>query len=239
MKLRFIPVLAVLTLAGTIACACALWPHRPWRVAVSVNGHALSAGELALRARTLLDDARRTELLVVPDGREDEALRHYRHQAAKTWIVKEVLLAEALARAIVVSPADEQEALAQMATRLKGRHLSPEQFFQEGPLPETVKRRDFKESVLVNKFTAKEVRERISVKHQEIEARLADMRSAGRSASRKDAIDALRAERFRAGVRMLVRELYGKAVVKSSEFPDLEQVDGVVPEQVEGQKERK
>lgn len=239
MSRRLVQGLALLALAGAVAGGCALWLRRPWRAVVSVNGHALSAGELSLRAQTLFDDARRTDLLVVPEGREGEALGHYRRQAAKTWIVKEVLLAEALARGVVVSPADEQDSLAQMASRLRSRSLTPDQFFREGPLPETLKRRDFKESVLVNKFTAKEVGERIAVTHQEIEARLAEMRKAGRTASRKDAIDALRAERFRAGFRALVRELYGKAVVRSPEFPELERIEGVVSDAVAGAKERK
>ena len=60
-----------------------------------------------VKAQTLLDDARRVEHLVYAKGREREALDYYRREAAKMWIVKEVLLAEALARGYEASPADE------------------------------------------------------------------------------------------------------------------------------------
>ena len=62
---------AVLTLLAAAAVGGLLaWRMRPWRAAVSVNGHAMSARELDMRAQTLLDDARRVEHLVYAKGRE-------------------------------------------------------------------------------------------------------------------------------------------------------------------------
>lgn len=239
---------AVLTLLAAAAVGGLLaWRMRPWRAAVSVNGHAMSARELDMRAQTLLDDARRVEHLVYAKGREREALDYYRREAAKMWIVKEVLLAEALARGYEASPADEKESLVQMAARLKSRNLTPEQFFKEGPIPEDVKRRDFREGVLISKFTAREVRDKISVTPKEIDERLAELKKAdlalagnGRrpTASRKAAIDSLRAERFREGFRALFRSLYVKAQVRCPDYPELETLDGVSPPR-QGDKEQK
>ncbi len=241
MKKSLFRALALIVFAGIVVGGCLLWTQRPWRPAVKVNGHVLSVGELDLRARTLLEDAKRVERLIVPPERADEVWGYYRRQAAKMWIVKEVLLAEALARGFTVSAADEKEALAQIATRLKSRQLTPDQFFKEGPLPEELKRRDYKEGVLINKFTAQEVRDKIAVTPGEIDARMNELKRIAlirakpgekpALPSRKRAIDSLRGERFRQGFRKLFRELFAKADVKCPVFPELESIDVVSPSQ--------
>lgn len=238
-------VLRTLALLGLAAAVIVggrfLWNRRPWRPAVVVNGRILSVGELDLRARALLDDARRSgNRLVAPDREEEEAWGFCRRRAAKMWIVKEVLLAEALARGYVASPADEKASLAQIAARLKGRQLTPEQFFREGPLSEETKRRDFREGVLIDKLTAREVRDRITVSAKEVDARLADLRRAASARAkpgvpasspptRRQALNALRVERFRAGFRKFFEDLYVKASVKCPAYPDLEALDGISP----------
>lgn len=218
----------------------ALWNRRPWRAAVVVNERVLSVGELDLRARALLDDARRSGSHLVSPGREEEAQSYYRRQAAKMWIVKEVLLAEALVRGYTASPADEKASLAQIAARLKSRQLTPEQFFREGPLSEDVKRRDFREGVLIDKLTAREVRDRITVSAKEVDARLADLRRAASAQAkpgapvpspptRRQALNALRVERFRVGFRKFFEDLYVKASIRCPAYPDLETLDGISP----------
>ena len=231
--------LALICLAALAVGGWWLWRSRPWRVAVSVNGHALSVRELGIRAETLLDDARRTEHLTVAPGHEAETLLHYRRQAAKMWIVKEVLLAEAVTRGYAVTPDDEKAALAQVAARLKSRGLTTDQFFREGPLPEDVKRQDFREGVLINKFTAKEVGDVLVVPPRDVDTRLVELQKLAlvrakpgekvKQPTRKTALDMLRAERFRADFRRLFRELFAKADVKSPEFPDLESLEAVSP----------
>ncbi len=225
-------ILHALVLAGFAALVVAglhLWRGRPWRTAVSMNGRVLSVGELAMRGATLLEDARRTGRLPKDAGDAGALARHYRLQAARLWIVKEVLLAEAVARGYTATPDDEKEALAQVAARLRGRNLTPAQFFEEGPLPAELKRRDFREGVLVNKFTAKEVKDAIVVPPDEVEAHLAAHAPSGPRPSRKAIQDRLRAERFRQGFRRLFRALYAKADVKSPDFPELETLEAVSP----------
>lgn len=226
--------------AAVLAGGCFLWNRRPWRPAVVVNGRILSVGELDLRARALLDDARRGGNRLVAPDREEEAWGSYRRRAAKMWIVKEVLLAEALARGYVASPADEKASLAQIAARLKSRQLTPEQFFREGPLSEETKRRDFREGVLIDKLTAREVRDRITVSAKEVDARLTDLRRAASAQAkpgapapspptRRQALNALRVERFRVGFRKFFADLYVKASVTCPAYPDLETLDGISP----------
>lgn len=237
-------ILSVVCLAGLVLAGAFLWERRPWRVAASVNGRHLVWRELNLRAQMLLEDARRTEHLTMARAHEDEALQYYRKQAARMWIVKEVMLDEALTRGCEVSSADEKEALTQVASRLKSRNMTPDQFFKDGPLPEDLKRRDFREGVLINKFTDQEIRAKIQVTAQEIDARQTELKKlvlmntrpgekARIKSDRKTAIETLRAERFQKGFEELFRTLYRKAEVKCPEFPELEKLEGVTPRLLE------
>ena len=237
--LLFLVVLGLLLAGGGY-----LWSQRPWRVAVSVNERHLVWSELDLRAQTLLDDARRTEHLMMPKEREAEALQYYRKQAARMWIVKEVMLGEALARGCEVSPGDEKEALARATARLKSRHLTADQFFKEGPLPEDLKRRDFREGILITKFTDREIRDKINLTAKEIDERQQNLKKLDLlqtkpgeksriKSDRKTAMDTLRAERFQKGFQELFDTLYQKSRIQCLAFPELEQLDGLSPRRTE------
>jgi hypothetical protein len=160
-----------------------------------------------------------------------------RHEA-QTWIVKAVMRAEAARRGFLVTPDDEKEQMERKARALKPHKLTVGQFFKEGVLPEALKWDDFRSEIRVGKFTAREVREKISVTTQEIEARMAELRKraaeeAARGgkptvrSDRKTAIDQLHSERYFRGFRDLFRSLFGSARVWSPEFPEMERVDGV------------
>jgi hypothetical protein len=159
-------VMSMLALVGALALAGGafyLWSNRPGRTAVSVNGRVLTARELEQRTQTLLYDAKRVENILIPEKEMDEALRYYRRRAAKMWIIKEVLLAAAVESGVKASAEDEKESLSKVARQLKSRNLTPEQFFKEGPIPEATKRSDFKETVLIGKYTKREIEDKISL----------------------------------------------------------------------------
>jgi len=208
---------------GAMPLYVGLWGWDPMRVAASVDGNLLTSAELDLRSLTLLDDIRRMGSKV-PKEREGEALRHYRREAVKQWFLKQVLRAEAERRGFAVAQSDEKEALAKVVAPLKKHNLTVTQFFEEGPLPESVKWADFRASILVNKFTMREVGDKINVTTQEIDAKMAEA-----GVSRKVAIDQLRNDRFVRGYRDLFRSLFVKARVSCPEFPDMENVDSVSP----------
>lgn len=236
-------VMSVLALIGAVALAGGaffLWSNRPGRTVVSVNGRTLTARELDWRAQTLIDDARRVEKLLIPERGMKEAMRHYRRTAAKMWIVKEVLLAAAVEADVKVTADDEKASLAQVERQLKSRNLTPEQFFREGPIPEATKRSDFKEAVLIGKYTKREIDDKLSVGTKEIDDRMKELRrinaemkkSGGKpkfKADRKTAIEMLRQEKYNTAFRNLFRDKFGKMAVECPMFPDLESVDGVSP----------
>ena len=208
---------------GAMPLYVGLWGWEPMRVAALVDGNLLTSAELDLRSLTLLNDVRRMGRKV-PKEREYEALRHYRREAVKQWFLKQVLRAEAERKGFTIAQADEKEALAKAVAPLKKHNLTVTQFFEEGPLPESVKWADFRASILVNKFAMREVGDKINVTTQEIEAKMAEA-----GLNRKAAIDKLRNDRFVRGYRDLFRSLFVKARVSCPEFPEMENVDSVSP----------
>ncbi len=238
MKRVLLHVFALVGLSALTVLGVWLWGQRPWRTAVSVNGRILTARELDLRAQTLLDDAQRVEHLAYSPAKAAEAFRHFRRQAVKMWILKEILLSEAVARGIEVGAEDEKDGLKQMTSELKSRNITVDQYFKEGPIPEDIKRRDFREVLLVKKFATKEVTEKISLTPKEIDDYMKELKrqclmqtKPGEKpkfkTDRKTAIDLLRAERYRKGFRALFRSLYPKASVRVPEYPDLETLNAV------------
>ena len=214
-----------------------LWGWRPARVSVAAAGQVVTSAELDLRVLNTLDDLRRRGL-APPKEREASILPMLRRHEAQTWIVKAVMRAEAARRGFLVTPDDEKEQMERKARALKPHKLTVGQFFKEGVLPEALKWDDFRSEIRVGKFTAREVREKISVTTQEIEARMAELRKraaeeAARGAKptvrsdRKTAIDQLHNERYVKGFRDLFRSLFDSARVWSPEFPEMERVDGV------------
>ena len=240
MKQAVVAILALIGAAALVVGGVMLWLNRPGRTAVSVNGRILTDRELTWRAQTLIDDAKRMEHLLIPEKEMAEAMRHYRRTAAKMWIVKEVLLAAAVEAGVKATAEDEKQSLAKMEQQLKSRHLTPEQFFKEGPIPEETKRADFREAVLIGKFTKKEIEGKLGLGNKEIIDRIAELKEivakaskAGQkppfTADRKTAIEMLRQEKYNIEFRNLFRAQFAKMVVMCPAFPDLESVDGVSP----------
>ena len=235
-------IVAMLAITGAIALVVGgviLWNNWPGRTAVSVNGRVLTDRELTWRAQTLIDDAKRVEHLLIPEKEMPEAMRHYRRMAAKMWIVKEVLLAAAVESGVKATAADEKESLAKVEQQLKSRNLTPEQFFKEGPIPEETKRSDFREAVLIGKYTKREIDGKLGLATKEIDDRMKELRELNAKlakdgkppvkADRKSAIEMLRQEKYNIEFRNLFREKFGKMAVECPAFPDLESVDGVSP----------
>jgi len=214
-----------------------LWGWRPARVSVAAAGQVVTSAELDLRVLNALDDLRRRGL-APPKEREASVLPALRRHEAQTWIVKAVMRAEAARRGFLVTSDDEKEQMERKARALKPHKLTVGQFFREGVLPEALKWDDFRSEIRVGKFTMREVREKISVTTQEIEARMAELRKRAAEevargakptvrSDRKTAIDQLHNERYVKGFRDLFRSLFDSARVWSPEFPEMERVNGV------------
>ena len=116
-----------------------------------------------------------------------------------------------------------------------------EDYFNDGPLPRDVKERDFREGVLAGKFLKMEVEDKIKVTGQEIKSRTDELMRINLMTTKpgekpryktdhKSVIALIRSERYARGVRELYKSLYATAQVVSPEYPELEKVEGVIPE---------
>ena len=240
MKQAAVAFLALVGAVALVAGGVLLWRNRPDRPAVVVNGRVLTDRELTWRAQTLIDDAKRMENLLIPERRMKEALRHYRRMAAKMWIVKEVLLAAAVESGTKVDAKDEKASLAKLEAQLKPRNITPEQFFKEGPIPEEMKRAEFKETVLIEKFADREIGGKIKFGAKDIDDKAKEIRELNELAvksgrmpafkkDRKSVIDAIHRERYNMAFRDLFRDRFSRMSVECPAYPDLEAVDGVSP----------
>jgi len=238
---QILPIFVILFLAaGVFWGGFMLWQRRPGRTVISVNDRPLSAQDLLWRGETLFNDAKRAEHMAMTADREEEAREHYTREAAKAWVIKEILLAAAVSRGVTVTPADEKEAMAVADRRLKRmRGISLDDYFNEGPLPREVKERDFREGVLVNKFVKIEVEDKIKVTGQDIKSRtdeltrlnLMTMKPGEKpkyKTDHKSVIDLIRSERYAQNFRDFFKSLYATATVMSQEYPELEKIDGIM-----------
>ena len=129
-------VLAIAALAALACGGALLWMHRPWRVIATVDGDNLTSNDLDLRLRTYCAGRN------VPEGDRREMVR--------AWIAKQVLLGEAVRRNVSLTEGDEREVKGVLVAWLASHGTTVDNFFAEGPLPEEVKRNDFKEGLLTH-----------------------------------------------------------------------------------------
>ena len=108
-----------------------MWMHRPWRVIATVDGDALTSTDLELRLKTYCAGRNATE----GDRRE----------MVRAWIAKQILLGEAVRRNVSLAEGDEREVKGILVAWLANQGTTVDKFFAEGPLPEELKRNDFKE----------------------------------------------------------------------------------------------
>ena len=137
MRRAFVITLAFAILAA-LACGGAwLWMHRPWRVIATVDGDTLTSRDLDVRAETYGGD---------------------RREVVRAWIAKQILLGEAVRRNVSLKEEDGHEVKDVLVAWLANQGTTADDFFAKGPLPEDVKRNDFKEGLLVHALVREALR---------------------------------------------------------------------------------
>ena len=136
MRRALVIALAFLVLAALAGGGAWLWMHRPWRVIATVDGDALTSNDLDLRLKTY--------------GGGRNATEDDRREIVRAWIAKQILLGEAVRRNAALAEGDEREVKGVLMAWLASHGATADSFFAEGPLPEEVKRNDFKEGLLVH-----------------------------------------------------------------------------------------
>ena len=136
MRRALVIILAFAAFAALTAGGTWMWRRRPWRVVATVDGDALTSSDLDLRLKAYCGGRLATE----SDRRE----------MVRAWIAKQILLGEAVRRSASLSEADERVVKGVLVAWLASQGTTVDKFFAEGPLPEDVKRNDFKEGLLIH-----------------------------------------------------------------------------------------
>ena len=136
MRRALVIILAFAAFAALTAGGTWMWRHRPWRIVATVDGDVLTSRDLDLRIKAYCGGRPVTE----SDRRE----------MVRAWIAKPILLGEAVRRNASLSETDERVVKGVLVAWLASQGTTADDFFAEGPLPEDVKRNDFKEGWLIH-----------------------------------------------------------------------------------------
>ena len=162
---------------------------------VTVDGTALTFGEMDRRAQGLLRHAQEKEGLAFAPTMLPQATEHFRKRAINTFVYQTVMLNEAARLDITISEKEHAAGLQKFAQALTQKGSNTNAFFNNGPLPPDLMRRDFESSLLIDKMLSKEASKRIQILDQEVEAMAAELvasnavRRATLEAARKQILD--------------------------------------------------
>jgi len=140
----------------------------PDYVVAMVNGTPLSWADMEKRAMGYLKDDVEVNHLVIPTNRMAEAKEHFRRRSVKAFVFKTVMMEEAAKEKIQLAELDRQEGLRSLATSLKSRNWTTNDFFLKGPMGEAMMRREFEDGLVIDKLLKQKVRDRLRVTDKEI-----------------------------------------------------------------------
>lgn len=155
-------------------------PKDPNEVVASVNGQKYLRKDLDQMVNALLK-ARH-----VPKEHMAMAKAQFEKQAAYSFIMKTLLMDEAKKQNIKVSKEDRKEQLAKIEKQLKAQNKTIDQYFKESPLGEEKARKEFDESLLIDKLITLKVMDKIKIDDAEIAKQIAKIKKANKEIEEKN-----------------------------------------------------
>ena len=138
-------------------------------VVATVNGKQLLFGDMSKRADGYLKYAMDVENLMFASNMLGQAKDYYRKKAINTFVYKTVMLEEATRLKLVIDENERSLGLQQLAFSLSKRGSNTNAFFNRGPQPPDVMRRDFEDGLIIEKLLNQEVQKKICVVDKEVE----------------------------------------------------------------------
>ncbi|MDD2599777.1 MAG: peptidylprolyl isomerase [Kiritimatiellae bacterium] len=135
----------------------------PDYVVAMVNGTPLRWEDMDRRATGFLKDEQKTNHLIIPDSRMEEAKEHFRKRAIQAFVFKTLMLEQATKSKIKVLPKDKVQGLERLAVSLKSRNWTTNEFFNNGPMPSAVMHKEFEESLIIDKYIATTINKNLSL----------------------------------------------------------------------------
>lgn len=139
-------------------------------VVAVVNGKPLLFGEMRSCADGYLKYAMTVEHLAFASNMLGQAKEHFRQKAIEMYVYRTVMLDEAARLKIVIGEQERTLGLQQLAFALAKRNSSTNAFFNHGPQPPEVMKRDFEDGLIIEKLLNQQVQKKIRVDDAAVEA---------------------------------------------------------------------
>ena len=137
----------------------------PKKVAVQVNDAKLTYGELDA------DIAKIIEAQKIPAEHLEDAKKHFREQLAQQFVMKSLLLAEIEKKGVKLSDEDRKKREEEFLKSVAGRPGAPktiDELLEKHPFGKERARKDFDESILIQKLIEQEVTSKIKVDEKKV-----------------------------------------------------------------------
>ena len=137
----------------------------PNKVAVEVNGKKLTYGELDA------DVAKIIEMQKVPAEHAAEAQKAFREQMVQQYVMKSLLLGEAAKKGLKATDEDLKKREAEFLKSVAGRPGAPkslDELLAKHPFGKERARKEFDESILIQKLIEQEVTSKIAVDEKKV-----------------------------------------------------------------------
>lgn len=138
-------------------------------VVATVNGKSLLFGEMSKRADGYLKHAMTEENLMFASNMLGQAKEFYRKKAIESFVYRTIMLDEAARLKITVTPGDRTLGLQQLAFALSKKGSNTNAYFNNGPQPPEIMRRDFEDGLVIEKLLNQEVQKKIRINDKEVE----------------------------------------------------------------------
>lgn len=141
----------------------------PSAVILNVDGVALTFGEMDRYASALHTNALQREGIYYAPNMQREATLAFRRKAINEFVYKTVMLNEATRQNITVNEKEHALALQNLARTLAKNHSNTNDYFNKGPQPPDLMRRDFHDSLVIDKLLNQEIQRKIKVMDDDVE----------------------------------------------------------------------
>ncbi len=142
----------------------------PDYVVAMIDGTPLTWAEMDRRAMGFLKDDVETNHLVIPESRMEEAKEHFRRRSIQAFTYKTLMLAAATKAGIRIDARDRDRGVKALEESLKKRNWTADDFFNKGPMPPDVMRREFEDGLIIDKYIHSQVASKIKLDEGAVEA---------------------------------------------------------------------
>ncbi len=187
---KTILLLQTLTLSAlTLMCGCGNNNEQPLKpaqapktpapdyVVAMANGTPLFFKDMDLRAMGFLNDDVKNNHLIIPDSKMDEAKEHFRKRAIQAFVFKTVFMDEATKVGIKVTPRDRAQGIKSLENSLKGRNWTTNDFFNNGPMPPEIMHKEFKDSLIIDKFISSKIAGKITLENDAVSKKTEELKA--------------------------------------------------------------